>query len=174
MPIVFPARPELRPTPDRVRETVFNWLQPVIGGARCLDLFAGSGALGIEALSRGAEACTFVDVARPAGAAVRENLRRTGLSDRATVVVRDVGAYLRRRASDEPPVDLVFVDPPYEIAGPALDRVFEALDAGWLAEGDWTVVVTRGHKGSLPAVPVHWAARRQLRYGDSLVILYRP
>lgn len=171
--LVAPRR-GTRPVSDRAREGLFSSLGADVAGAVCLDLFAGSGALGIEALSRGAEACTFVDVARPAGAAVRENLRRTGLADRATVVVRDVAAYLRRRTPEDPPVDLVFVDPPYEIAGPALDRVFEALDAGWLAEGDWTVVVTRGHKGSLPAVPVHWAARRQLRYGDSLVILYRP
>src|SRR5688572_17916471 len=61
VPLAFPALPQLRPTPDRVRETLFNWLQPVIVGARCLDLFAGSGALGLEALSRGAANAVFVD-----------------------------------------------------------------------------------------------------------------
>ena len=71
------------------------------------------------------------------------------------------------------PYDLVFVDPPYVLADPTLSACLAALDAGWLAPEGWTVILTRGHKSSLPAVPVHWATRRQLRYGDSLLTLYR-
>jgi 16S rRNA G966 N2-methylase RsmD len=85
-----------------------------------------------------------------------------------------VVSYLHEGVSADAVPDLVFVDPPYEVAGDALERVVAALDPSWLADEDWTVVVTRGHKALLPAVPVHWAARRQLRYGDSLVIVYRP
>jgi 16S rRNA G966 N2-methylase RsmD len=93
------------------------------------------------------------------------------------VVARDVRSYLQDRRPDgsegsEP--DLVFVDPPYDADGSALERVLESLGRSWLAAPEWTVVLTRGHKGPLPAVPVDWAARRQLRYGDSLVILYQP
>jgi len=67
----------------------------------------------------------------------------------------------------------VLCDPPYELEGAALGAVLGALDAGWLAPEGWTVVVTRGHKSSMPVVPVHWAVRRQLRYGDSLLTQYR-
>jgi 16S rRNA (guanine966-N2)-methyltransferase len=144
-----------------------------VSDARCLDLFAGTGAVGIEALSRGAASCTFVDAARPATAAIRSNLERAHLAERGTVRTADVRVYLRRRRVDEPPYDLVFLDPPYELADPSLSGSLAALDAGWLAPERWTVVLTRGHKSSLPTVPVHWATRRQLRYGDSLLTLYR-
>jgi 16S rRNA (guanine966-N2)-methyltransferase len=160
-----------RPVSDRAREGLFASLGDRVPDAVCLDLFAGTGALGIEALSRGAARCTFVERSARAAASIRENLARTRLADRGSVVVRDVGAYLRRRPEDQPRVDLAFLDPPYEDAG-RLGSALAALDRGWLAEG-WTVVVTRGHKSSLPSVPVHWATRRQLRYGDSLVIAYQ-
>jgi len=163
-----------RPVSDRAREGLFSSLGGTVIGAVCLDLFAGSGALGIEALSRGAEVCTFVDKARPAAAAIAENLRRTHLDERGTVVTRDVSVYLRERSVDAPRPDLVFLDPPYQLGGGDLDRVLLLLDAGWLGDGGWSVVMTRGHKAPLPAVPLHWSARRQLRYGDSLVILYGP
>jgi 16S rRNA (guanine966-N2)-methyltransferase len=163
-----------RPVSDRAREGLFSSLGNAVPDASCLDLYAGSGALGIEALSRGAASCTFVDRARAAAAAIRENLRRTHLEDRGTVETRDVGAFLRSGPDEEGPVDLVFADPPYELAGEALEGVLAALDARWLAPHRATVVLTRGHKGLLPAVPVHWATRRQLRYGDSLVLLYQP
>jgi len=128
--------------------------------------------MGIEALSRGAQHCTFVDRARAATSAIRANLERTGLEGEAAVVTADVVGYLERRAPPEAPFGLVFVDPPYAVAGPALDRPLAALESGWLDPEGWTVVVTRGHKGSLPEVPLHWAARRRLRYGDSLFIAY--
>jgi 16S rRNA (guanine966-N2)-methyltransferase len=162
-----------RPVSDRAREGLFSSLGVLVEGARCLDLFAGSGAVGIEALSRGATACTFVERSRQAAAVIRENLARTKLSDRADVRVADVRSYLRARSRVVVPADLVFVDPPYETAAGSLGEVVEALDGGWLAADEWVVVVTRGQKGSLPAVPVHWAPWRQLRYGDSLLTLYR-
>jgi len=141
--------------------------------ARCLDLFAGTGAVGIEALSRGAASCTFVDASRKAADAVRSNLERSHLVERGTVNTSDVAVYLRRRRANEPPYELVFLDPPYGLAEPLLSACLAALDAGWLAPEGWTVVLTRGHKSSVPTVPVHWATRRQLRYGDSLLTLYR-
>jgi 16S rRNA (guanine966-N2)-methyltransferase len=129
--------------------------------------------MGIEALSRGASACTFVDDSRAATTAIARNLAKTRLEDRGVVVASDAVRFL-----EHPPVrrevDLVFVDPPYRHEGPGFDLVFERLAAGWLADTGWTVVVTRGHKASLPGVPLHWATRRQLRYGDSLLILYGP
>jgi 16S rRNA (guanine966-N2)-methyltransferase len=151
---------------------VFASLGASVPEARCLDLFAGTGAMGIEALSRGALACTFVDRSREAAARIRDNLARTRLAERASVATAEVGRFLRAQLPQGEGFDLVFLDPPYGTpAGEIADRLAD-LAAGWLAAEGWTVVLTRGHKGVLPALPVHWAARRTLRYGDSLLTLY--
>lgn len=100
----------LRPTPNRVRETVFNWLAPEIEGARVLDLYAGTGALGIEALSRGALSATFVESGQPLAAALRSQLERLGAQ--ANVVCRNVQEYLDGTAEH---FDLIFADPPFEM-----------------------------------------------------------
>jgi 16S rRNA (guanine966-N2)-methyltransferase len=111
--LLFPDLPQLRPSPDRVRETLFNWLQPVIPGARCLDLFAGSGALGMEALSRGAQSVTLVDLDSRAVRSLQQNLDTLIAGDRperARVVQQNVLEFLQGPAR---PVDVVFLDPPY-------------------------------------------------------------
>jgi 16S rRNA (guanine966-N2)-methyltransferase len=125
--LVAPEGRDTRPTSDRVRESIFNALFSLdaIEGATVLDLFAGSGALGIEALSRGADHCTFVEPARPALTALRANLDAAGLADRATVVAGSAEAYLTRRPVA---VDLALCDPPYTFDDwPAL---LAALPAG--------------------------------------------
>ena len=109
----FPDLPQLRPSPDRVRETLFNWLQPVIPGARCLDLFAGSGALGMEALSRGAQSVTLVDLDSRVIRSLQQSLDTLIAGDRperARVVQQNVLEFLQGPAR---PVDVVFLDPPY-------------------------------------------------------------
>lgn len=108
--LTFPDLPGLRPTPDRVRETLFNWLQTAIPGARCLDLFAGSGALGLEALSRGAGDLVLVERAQAAADALREHCRALG-ADRVTVVTSDALHWL---ATNPAPFDIVFLDPPFD------------------------------------------------------------
>jgi 16S rRNA (guanine966-N2)-methyltransferase len=165
-----PVPPGVRPVSDRAREGLFASLGPAVHGARCLDLYAGTGAMGIEALSRGAASGTFVDRSRAATATIRDNLARAHLVDRGSVITSEVGALLRR----EPPegFDLVLLDPPYETDHGEIGERLRDLSAGWLAAEGWTVVLTRGHKGTLPTLPVHWAARRTLRYGDSLLTLY--
>lgn len=120
----------MRPTPDRVRETLFNWLQTRIAGLRCLDLFAGSGALGLEALSRGAAAVVFIEADRRAAQGLRELLTRWQATQ-AEVQQADALHYL---AGPSRPMDLVFLDPPF--AAGLLAPVAEALTRrGWLAEG---------------------------------------
>lgn len=118
-----PDLPGLRPTPDRVRETLFNWLAPQIAGARCLDLFAGSGALGLEALSRGAGFCQFVDADPGVCARIQAHLQLLGATARARcqqgrAEVADLGAE---------PWDVVFVDPPFadQLVEPTLSRLLE-------------------------------------------------
>ena len=165
--------PGIRPVSDRAREGLFASLASAVVDTRWLDLFAGTGAVGIEALSRGASHCTFVDRSREATAAIRANLQRASLEARADVKTADVARYLGRGPTRDGPFDIAFLDPPYDLGDPSLGGCLGALNVGWLAAEGWTVVLTRGHKGPWPAVPVHWAVWRQLRYGDSLITLYR-
>lgn len=103
---------DTRPTTDRIKETLFNILQNDIPGCRFLDLFSGSGAIGIEALSRGAESCCFVDKSRQAVSIINDNLRFTKLENQATVLQMDVMSAIRY-LSGQAPFDVVFLDPPY-------------------------------------------------------------
>ena len=107
----FPDRPGLRPTGDRIRETLFNWLGPHLQTAKCLDLFAGSGALGIEALSRGAAHCDFVDADREAVTAVGHHLNTLNATECSTVSCITAEHYLRQINDTW---DIVFVDPPFD------------------------------------------------------------
>jgi 16S rRNA (guanine966-N2)-methyltransferase len=142
--IAIPDGTSVRPTPDRVRETVFNWLRDSLAGARCLDLYAGTGALGFEALSRGAAAAWFVEQ----DAALSEALHATGrqLGAAPHVVRRDSLAFLREPASTR--FDVVFLDPPY--AQP-LEPLLELLPR-WL-NPQALAYVERPRSGGLPAVP---------------------
>lgn len=158
--LVAPEGGDTRPTSDRVREAIFNALhsQGAVVGARVVDLFAGSGALGIEALSRGAAHATFVETARPALAAVRANLESTGLGDRASVIARDVTAFCRTAAE---PFDLALADPPY--AFDAWSDLLEVLPAAVvMVESDREIDLGEG-----------WEITRVRRYGTTVVTLGR-
>jgi 16S rRNA (guanine966-N2)-methyltransferase len=156
--IVFPPLAAIRPSPDRVRETLFNWLQQPIVGARCLDLFAGSGALGLEALSRGAAHVTFVDREPQIGRHLSQTLERLGSRD-ATVVVEDAQRFLSRPPQ---PFDIVFLDPPFDSG--VLEQVGGRLQ-GWLAPGGYVYVECPAER-SLAILPAHWAVQRTKRAGQ--------
>ncbi len=162
----------VRPVSDRVREGLFSSIGPWIDGSRVLDLYAGTGAVGIEALSRGAEHATFVDSSPSAVAAVRDNLRRTGFEGRGSIRRSNVRTFLDR-PEDGPGFDLVFLDPPYEAGPPELDPVLAALDLSSLLREGFTVVLSRGSRSSNGVIPLHWEAARRLSYGDSVVTLFR-
>ena len=168
-----PVPPGVRPVSDRAREGLFSSLGGAVADARVLDLFAGSGALGLEALSRGAASVTFVERDRAAAAAIRDNLVRTGLGP-GEVVTADALRFLERRGGTGAGFDLVVLDPPYEYGPPHLDHVLAAVsDRALVVGGPWTVVLTRGNRSSTHVIPVDWAAARRLRYGNNLVFLYR-
>jgi 16S rRNA (guanine966-N2)-methyltransferase len=158
--ISFPPLEALRPSPDRVRETLFNWLQSVVIDARCLDLFAGSGALGIEALSRGAASVTFVD----REVRVKQHLEETLLrldAQHATVHVAEALKFLNGAAQ---PFDIVFLDPPF--ASSLLGEVCEKLAcARWLAPSAM-VYVECPAGASLPRLPEGWTVYRSKRAGQ--------
>jgi 16S rRNA (guanine966-N2)-methyltransferase len=157
----FPNVPTLRPTPDRVRETLFNWLQFEIPGKRCLDLFAGSGALGLEALSRGAREVVFVERDPQAVGALRDMLA-TLECDRGRAEPRDAFAFLAQGTAQ--PFDVAFVDPPYDER--SLPSVCTALEeGGWLAPEAWIYLEDAAERGE-PAVPERWTLLRSKRAGD--------
>jgi 16S rRNA (guanine966-N2)-methyltransferase len=158
----FPAGMDIRPTPDRVRETLFNWLQPRIVAARVLDLFAGSGALGLEALSRGAAHVTFVERDRRAAAAI-DSVVRDWKEQEATVVCADALAWLDRPAGAEP-FDLVFLDPPYDSTLLA-EAAAAVARTGRLAP-DARVYLERRAREPLSALPSTWKELRAGRAGE--------
>lgn len=156
---------------DRVREGLFSSLADRIRDEHVLDLFAGTGALGIEALSRGASDAVFVDRNPQALAAVRDNLARTGLEDRARVIRSEVRSFLERTRDRE--FGLVFLDPPYELGGPRLDAVLGLLGSNTQLTDGATVALTRGSRDHSVVIPIHWVVARRLAYGDSVVTLFR-
>ena len=170
------APPGIRPTAGRVREAVFAALGDV-SGASVLDLFAGSGALAIEALSRGAGRALLVDRDRDATDAVGENLETTHLAERARVLTRPVGSVLAVSPPPEAPFDLVCCDPPYEMPASDLVLVLAGLRRpGWL-DPEARVVVERAARGASAIEPGWgdgWNVGWERRYGDTLVTVLRP
>lgn len=162
-----PKGPGTRPTSDRVREALFSALAPWLAGARVLDLYAGSGALGIEALSRGAASAVLVERDRRAAAVISRNLERSRLEGGVVRVV-DVARYCRDPADG--PFDLVLADPPYdtpsdEVAG----HIAALVGAGALAPGATLIVERRAGDPGVEAPPgVTWA--RERAYGDTVLL----
>lgn len=164
-----------RPLADRVKETLFAILEPDLAGATVLDLFAGSGAGGIEALSRGASRVVFVERDAVAARTIGENLTLTRLADRGHVARADVVAYLKDRAGRDGPFDVVLVDPPYSAAA-LLDAALDLLGAGdapLLAPEAWVVAK---HFWRTPPPPVVGllASVRTRRFGETALTFYRP
>ncbi|HEV8571812.1 MAG TPA: RsmD family RNA methyltransferase [Actinomycetota bacterium] len=157
-----------RPLSDRAREGLFASLGARVEGARCADLFAGTGAVGIEALSRGAASCDFVDSGAGAIRAIRANLSRTGKERAARLYRSDVRRFLARDAAS--PYDLAFLDPPYTFPQRGLAAVLEVL-VSRLAPGA-TFVLTRPSRNPKAVVPLHYALAKSLVYGDALVLVY--
>lgn len=163
----FPAAPGLRPTSDRRRETLFNWLAPDLSGARCLDLFAGSGALGFEAASRGAARVVLVEASREVAAALGANRRALDAETRTEVIHARATRFLARAPE---PFDIVFIDPPF--AQPALvGDACERLDRGWLAPAARIYLEVAAHDPR-PAIPGAWRLHRELASGDAHALLF--
>jgi len=157
--IRFPGEGGIRPTPDRVRETLFNWLSAAVPGSRCLDLFAGSGALGLEALSRGAREATFVEQNRENTEKLRETLALLA-PGRATVVRAEALAWLKGPATA---YDIAFLDPPFD--GGLLGAAARGLEAGgWLAP-DAFIYLEMPAKQGAPDLPAGWILHRTGRAG---------
>ncbi|RDS82403.1 16S rRNA (guanine(966)-N(2))-methyltransferase RsmD [Dyella psychrodurans] len=161
-----PDLPGLRPTPERVRETLFNWLAPTIAGVRALDLCAGTGALGIEALSRGAETVQFVEPHAATAQALRDNLARLKAQG-GEVACADALHFLQRPAK---PFGLVFLDPPFAM------QLWTPL-AQQLERGGWLVTSAQIYvecpREMTPALPENWTLYREGQAGEVRYMLYR-
>jgi 16S rRNA (guanine966-N2)-methyltransferase len=157
--VEFEAAPGVRATPDRVRQTLFDWLSPVIEGARCVDLFAGSGALGLEALSRGAAHVTFVETGAAQAAAIRAALHKLGAADRADVRSEDALGFLSRAPGQG--FDVAFLDPPFDanLLAPALAALPRALSGGARVYAEW-------HGEGALSWPAGYAVLREKKAGQ--------
>lgn len=172
-PLMAPKGRDTRPTSDRLRETLFNVLAPRIEGAVFLDLYAGSGAAGIEALSRGAREAIFIENAEPALRAIRANLASLGIRGGYSLEARSVAAGLKRLADTQRAADIVFLDPPYGEAG-EYESTLGLLGAdchGVLAP---EAVVIAEHLKKLELAERYGALERQrvLKQGDSVLSFY--
>lgn len=158
---------ETRPTTDKVKESIFNIIQFDIEGRRVLDLFAGTGQLGIECLSRGAECATFVDARSDAVRLIRENLKVTELADRATVLTADYATML---AAAKEKYDLIFLDPPYETK--LLDRSLELISQFDILREHGIIVCESPQDKTLPELSEPYSKYREYRYGKIKITVY--
>lgn len=169
----FPAVDGLRPTGDRVRETLFNWLSPEIQGARCLDVFAGSGALGIEALSRGAGETLLIERDPKAVAQLRLNLGILNAGNGKVIHGNALSILQQGKpvSEEHQPYHIVFIDPPFELR--LWQQVIDALEAGnWLANNA-TIYIESGRE-SVYQTPVNWQLHREKYAGNvSYRLFYR-
>ncbi len=160
--IDFVDHPGLRPTGDRVRETLFNWLQADIQGARCLDLFSGSGVLGFEAVSRGARQALMLEKSARVAERLGENARLLGIQERVKVVCTDAIEWLEKAPVEA--FDLVFVDPPF--ARQVVDGVLHSLaDRGWVTSGSKIYVEQDLHQTEV-SIPSGWSTLRDKTAGQ--------
>lgn len=171
----LPTGPEVRPILARIRKSLFDILRPRLAGARFMDLFAGTGTVGIEALSNGAASAVFVDASPNSCRLIEKNLAALGFADRARVVRANATHSLRFLAGE--PFQLVFMGPPYKderrkplaLTVPALKAL---VDSGCLAPGAW--VVGQHHKKEpLTGLPPGWGVFRENTYGDSVLTFFR-
>lgn len=159
---------DTRPTTDKVKESIFNIVQFDVEGRRVLDIFAGTGQLGIEALSRGAEQCVFVDASKEAARIIKENVSLTGFADRARVTQGDAMSFL---TSCREKFGLAFLDPPY--ASDLLDQTLERMAAIDIMTGNGIIVCESALEKVLPDLSGPYERGREYRYGKIKLTLYR-
>ena len=163
--LIAPDTPATRPVTDRAREAVFSMIGGWVEEANVLDLYAGSGSFGLEALSRGAASATFVESGNRALEALRQNISGVGLG--GTLITAKVGDFLERSTGE---FDLVFIDPPWDMASSDLGMDLTALDRLLRARAE--VILSRRHTDTLPGAPPNWSVATDRRYGDTRIVRY--
>ena len=159
-----------RPVSDRAREGLFSSLGQGVVGARVLDLFAGTGAMGIEALSRGASSALFVDSSPAAVRVIGDNLRRARMPARGMIRRQDVRQAIRQGPGQ---FDLVILDPPYAVPPTELDGVISEIAGQGVVSAGGRVVLTRPAKGYTPVIPLDWLLVKRLSYGEAVIAVFQ-
>lgn len=167
--ISFPDRAEIRPTGDRIRETLFNWIQHEVDGSNCLDLFAGSGALGIEALSRGAKQAVFVEMNSVIAAALTENLQTLRL-DNCEVCRQDALQWIASSASPEK-FNIVFLDPPFD--SDLLGKSCSELESSARLVSNCLIYIEQAHPVTPDDIPSTWSLLKEKKAGNVFYCLYK-
>ena len=169
-PLLAPKGMDTRPTQDKVKESLFNMLQGQLEDGAALDLFAGSGALGLEAVSRGASRAVLVDQSREASQCIRRNIEKLRFQDRAELLTCDWKQAVSKLARESRKFDLVFLDPPYRMDD--LGSLCDELDGAGLLNPE-AVVVWERRAGTKNELPPAFALMKQRAYGDTEMLLYR-
>lgn len=159
-----------RPTTDRVKESVFNIISRFIVGARVLDLYSGTGNLGIESLSRGANFATFVDNSKGCLLTIKQNLLHTKLSDKSSIISMDVFVALKKLSKENRKFDIIFLDPPYNKN--LADETLKCLVESDIIEQGGMVIVEHGYKEDVPQQVEFLKKIRYQKYGDTIVSFY--
>ncbi len=162
-----PAGSRVRPTSDKVKQALFNILGERVAGAAFLDLFAGAGGIGIEALSRGASRAVFVDSSRESIAVIKQNIEKTDFSDQATVVLSSTETFLKRPLGS---YDIVFLDPPY---AEDLNPLLELIAASRVVKPDGLLIAEHFRKQPSPERAGSLSLQREARYGDTVLAFYK-
>ncbi len=170
--LLTPRKGSLRPTADRVKESMFNILGKEVEGNVVLDLFAGTGNLGIEALSRGAKKTIFVEKNREALRLIERNLSLCEMEDRSEILPKDVIQGLRILKQKKESFDLILMDPPYEKG--LIRRTLEKLNAELIYHGDSLLVIEHTRREPLPELSGSWHLIRQRRIGDTVLSFLTP
>lgn len=160
----------LRPTADRVKEALFNILKDRVEGCSFLDLFAGTGNVGIEAFSRGAVRVTFIDYSPRFIRFIKENLRLCGFENRAEVIRADAFEYVKRKIEQDKRYDIIFIDPPYR--ADLLEAFLPLLGRSSLLKDDGVMMIEHSRKIELPAIIGKLTIVKNYRYGDTVLSMY--
>jgi 16S rRNA (guanine(966)-N(2))-methyltransferase RsmD len=162
---------ELRPTPSKVREAIFDILRGELEGSSFLDLYAGSGTIGIEAASRGAGRIVFVEAVRSRSRAIQEDLERIGFGGRAEIHCEQAETFLMKASRSGERYDIIFADPPY--ASGEIEKILPLIEEYGILDAQGVIVCEHSKKKKVPERIGTLACKRQYRYGDTMLALYR-
>jgi 16S rRNA (guanine966-N2)-methyltransferase len=162
---------ELRPTPAKVREALFDILRGELEGSSFLDLYAGSGTIGIEAASRGAGRIVFVEMVRFRTKAIQEDIEKIGCRDRAEIYCEQAETFLKRISGSGEQYDIIFADPPYDSG--EIEKILPLIEEYGILDARGVIVCEHSKKKKVPEKMGTLACRRQYRYGDTMLALYR-
>jgi len=165
------GKDDLRPTPAKVREAIFDILRNEIKGASLLDLYAGTGTIGIEAMSRGAESAVFVESVRPRSKAISDLIDKLNLGSKASVHCEEADIFLKRASLTGETYDIIFADPPY--ASDEIEKILPLIDKYGILNAQGALLCEHAAKVVVPDVAGSLKLRKQYRYGDTRLALYR-